>query len=336
MASLPVRAALRVLLSLAVAGLLVVVLLEWTGTSVREVAATLRGLDPRVYLAALGVQALIYPVRALRFAALLPPAHRPSMGRLLPVTAAHVLAANVLPAKLGEAALVVHLRRSAGVPGAHGLALLLVSRVLDLATVAGGMALACLVLGATGAHAELGWLLPLGAVLVVPTLLLAWVAARGERLVALAAWVLRSLRLDRTALGTRVLGLALKLQAALGEVGRGQLLRGALATVPVWLLVFGFYAVLARGLGMTELSFPAAVFGASLAILSTLLPVNGFAGFGVQDAGWVAGFTALGVGAELATSSGLAAHFVYLANLCLFGLLGHAAMAARSGRGASS
>lgn len=323
------HALLRVLLSLAVATLLVALLLWWTGTSAGEVLTALRGLPASVYLTALGIQALIYPVRALRFSVLMPARYRPSMGRLLPVTAAHILAANLLPAKVGEGALVLYLKRSAGVPGAQGLALLLVSRVLDFAMVAGGLAVACLVLGATGAYPDLGWLVPLGAALVVPTLLFTWLAARGERLVAVATWGVCLVGLDRTSLGVRLLGFADKLRSALGEFEAGQLVRGALITLPVWLLVFGFYAVLARGLGMTELSFSAAVFGASLAILSTLLPVNGFAGFGVQDAGWVAGFTALGVGVELATSSGLAAHFVYLGNLCLFGLCGHAVMAAQ-------
>ena len=152
--------------------------------------------------------------------------------------------------------------------------------------------------------------------------------ARGDKLVTLATWGLHLVRLDRTKLGSRVLTFAEKLRTALAEVQRGHLVRGALATIPIWLLVFSFFAVLARGLGMDALSFPAAVFGASLAILSTLLPVNGFAGFGVMDAGWVGGFTALGVSAELATSSGLAAHLVYLGNMCMFGLLAHAAMAA--------
>ena len=323
------RALLRVTLSVLLTALLVLLLLEWTGTDIAEVWATLRALDPAVYLSALAVQALIYPVRALRFALLMPPAHRPAMARLLPVTAAHILAANILPAKVGEAALVFYLRRSAGVAGAHGLALLLVSRVLDFATIAGGLSLACLSLGAAGVYPELHWLIPLGEALVFPTLALIYLASRGERVVAVASWLVRALRLDRLALGRRLLTLADRLRSALSEVGRRQLLWGGLATIPVWLLVFSFYALLARGLGMESLSFPAAVFGASLAILSTLLPVNGFAGFGVQDAGWVAGFTVLGIGADLALSTGLAAHFVYLANLCLFGLLGHAAMAAQ-------
>ena len=80
------RSLVRVLLSLAVAAGLVLLLLELTGTSVQEVWGTLRGMDRSVYLAALGVQALIYPVRTLRFAALLPAARRPPLQRLLQPT----------------------------------------------------------------------------------------------------------------------------------------------------------------------------------------------------------------------------------------------------------
>ena len=45
-----------------------------------------------------------------------------------------------------------------------------------------------------------------------------------------------------------------------------------------------------------------------------------------QDAGWVVGYGAMGVARELATSTGLAAHLVFLFNVALFGLAGHVAM----------
>ena len=69
-----------------------------------------------------------------------------------------------------------------------------------------------------------------------------------------------------------------------------------------------------------------ATFGSGLAVLTNMLPINGIAGFGTQEAGWVAGFAWLGVGRELALATGLGAHLVQLANACLFGLLGHLAM----------
>ncbi len=97
-------------------------------------------------------------------------------------------------------------------------------------------------------------------------------------------------------------------------------------------MVYLFYAILARGLGIDSLDFPRAVFGASLAVLSNLLPINGFAGFGTQDMGWVVGFGALGVERDLATQSALAFHLIYLTSILVFGYLGHAALAYRASR----
>lgn len=320
------KTASRIAVSVALALALIALLMRWTGTDAGEVAGALRSLDPGLYLAALGVQALIYPLRALRFRALLPAARRPPVVRLVPVTAAHILAANVLPAKLGEATLVLYLQRAASVPAAHGFAVLLVSRLLDFATVAGSLAVACLALGAAGAFPDLPWLTGLGLALLLPALGFAWLGLQSERLVVLSAAALRLTKLDRTRVGAWTLRLAERLRAALAEQTPRHLLAGAAASVPVWLCVFVFYALLARGLGVQDLGLAEATFGAGLAILANLLPVNGFGGFGVQDVGWVAGFTALGVPAELATSSGLAAHLIYLFHISLFGLAGHVAM----------
>ena len=223
------RTALHLVLSLAIAAALIALLLEWADIRPAEIAATLRRIDPRAYWGALAVQAVIYPLRALRLSILIPSAHRPTVARLLPITASHILAANVLPAKVGEASLVLYLRRVADVPAAHGVALLLVSRLLDLATLTGGLALACLGLAAVGDVGELTWLVPLGASLVLATLLLAWLVARGERLVSLVRGVLALLRLERTALGQRVAALLARVTEALGEVSGRRRMLGALA-----------------------------------------------------------------------------------------------------------
>jgi len=313
-------------LSLAIAAGLIALLLDWADIRPAQIAATLRRIDPRAYWSALFVQAAIYPLRALRLSILIPSAHRPTVARLLPITASHILAANVLPAKVGEASLVLYLRRVAGVPAAHGLALLLVSRLLDLATLTGGLALACLGLAATGEVGELTWLAPLGAALAVPTLLVAFLVARGERLLSRFRGVLAPLRLERTALGRRSQALLARVIEALAEVSGRRRLLGALATLPIWVCVFLFYATLARGLGLEQFSFPMTVFGSGLAILGSLLPLSGFAGFGVQDMGWAAGFTVLGAPAELAASTGVAAHLIYLLHIAAFGLCGHLVM----------
>jgi uncharacterized membrane protein YbhN (UPF0104 family) len=325
--------ALRLTLSLALAAGLVMLLLHWSGTEPGEIFTVLGSLDASVYWTALGVQVLIYPLRAKRLRTLLPAAHPVPTMRLIPITAAHVLASNVLPAKVGEASLVLYLRRAGNVPAAHGTAVLYVSRVLDFATLTGAMAAACLILEPSPELPELPWMVPLGMSLGVVTLALAWLAASGGRLVSLATGLLSLLHLDSTGLGARVVGFAERLRESLAQVGRRQLWSAAALGVPIWILVFVFYAILAQGLGLSlecacigVLGFADMVFGVGLGILGNMIPINGFGGFGLQDMGWAAGFTALGVHADLAASTGLAAHVVYLFNISLLGLLGHTLM----------
>jgi uncharacterized membrane protein YbhN (UPF0104 family) len=308
---------------LVLAGGLVFLLLYWSETSLADVWRTTRTLTPGAFLASLGVQALIYALRAGRLWVLFPRRPRPPVLRLIPISAAHSLATYVLPAKTGEASLVVYLRALCALPATEGLALLLVSRILDLTVVAGSLGAACVLLSLGGAFAELEWLGALGGLLCVLALLFAWLSAKGGDLVDLVLRLLRRTGLDRTRLGTRSIDLAQRVAEAMRSIGRGRFWLGVLVSLPIWVGVYLFYAILARAFGLSDLPFVEAVFGSSLAVLSNLLPVNGFAGFGTQDVGWVAGFTALGADREIATQSALAFHLVYLANMVGFGLLGH-------------
>ena len=95
----------------------------------------------------------------------------------------------------------------------------------------------------------------------------------------------------------------------------------------MWLLIFIFYGILARGFGLPEdLGISGAAFGSSLAVLTNLLPINSFAGFGTQEGGWVLGFGLLGVPRDLALSTGLGVHLAQLASTLLLGILGHLVM----------
>lgn len=322
------NAFLRLALSLGASAVLVTALLAWSGTPPASIWEAMRSLDPRVLGLALLVQAAIYPLRALRFRALLGPAQAAPMARLVPATAAHSLVAYLLPAKLGEASLVLYLERGLGLSRSRGLAVLLVARALDFAGVTVALTVACLVIGALGLAPAATWLLPLGGLLVAPALLLSIVAVRGASLVRAARSLLR--RLPGMGPGGRLDGVAAKVESALDEVRGSRLVRAALWTIPIWAAVFAYYGILARGLGLDSLGPFEAVFGASLAVLSNLLPINGFAGFGTQDAGWVFGYTAMGAPQEAAVASGLAFHLIYVAGMAVFGVLGHALVGARA------
>ena len=319
------RQLLRLAVSLALAVALLALLMAWGEVHVRDVARALARLDATTFALAFVLQAAVYPLRAARIRALLG-SDAPAFRHVLPVTAAHILAANVLPAKLGEASVVVYLKRIAAVPAAQGLAVLLLSRLLDLATVAGALAVACLTLSWTGAFPELEWLGSTGGLLLLPAVGLAWASRHGDRLVRLATAFSRFARLDRTRLGHRVVSKADEVAHALGAFTRPALALSAVISLAILLTSFVFYSLLARQLGLEGVRFDEVVFGSGLALLANLLPINGFAGLGTQETGWVIAFGALGVPRDLAFESGLACHLVYLFNLAIFGLLGHLGM----------
>jgi uncharacterized protein (TIRG00374 family) len=320
----------RFLASFLVAAALLLALSLWGGVTLADFVAALRRLDARVWTVSLALHGTIYALRAWRFQLLVPRAERPSYGAALAISSAHNLASYVLPAKTGEATLVLYLKGYAGVSASAGLASLVVSRLFDLAVLCGGVSTALFVLSHGSQRFErlerLGpWFAPIIAGLAIA---IGAVCLRPHVLSATTAWAMTRFRLHTSNVGRKVLERLTRVNDALRATSGLGVQAGCLVlTIAQWAFVFAFYAVLARGAGLpSEIGYPEAVFGSSLAILFNLLPVNGFAGFGTQEAGWKIGFLQLGVEPDLALATGVAVHLVQLANVVLFGLVAHAAL----------
>jgi uncharacterized membrane protein YbhN (UPF0104 family) len=315
------KLAIRVLLSLLVAALLLYVLARWGGVGVQDVRAALARLPLGCYLGALGLHVLLYLLRTLRFQVLTPPAERPGFAGQLGVCLAHGMASIVLPAKVGELAYVVYSGKALGLRGETALAALVVARLLDLATLALGMGVACML--APGP----AWLLPMGAGALALALALFALSWRGEWLVRIGVWASRALQLQRWSLGARAIEKVEGLGGALEQAARGHTLWKAIVlSLAAWACVFLFCAVLARGLGIGELGLAQATFGSGVAIATSLLPLSAFASFGTLEAGWVIGFGVVGVGRDLALATGTGLHVVQLVNVVALGLIGHVLM----------
>jgi len=326
------KTALRVLLSVAVAAGITALILWWGGLELRAVGDTLARLTFVTWLPAFLLHVALYVLRAWRFAILMPRSVSVRPLPMLAVTGAHTLASFVLPAKIGEATFVVYANRSCGVPAAAGVAALVVSRLIDMTVLAAGFSLACFAIHASGAYPAIGWFVPLGVGLAFVATFGAWLSARSDLLARWTSSVIRGVGLDRTGIGaklaTRIEGLAGSLREAGGE---GRLVRAAAVSIPIWLVIFLFCAVLARALGLPESTTLAeATFGSSLAILTSLIPVSAFANFGTLELGWTLGFVTVGVPRDLALATGLGLHTVQLVHIVALGLVSHAFLGARA------
>ena len=319
----------RLALSLGIAAGLLLVLMALGGVRPGELLAGLRRLDLASYAIALGLTVAVYVLRAWRFRVLLPARLRPGIWKLLAITSSYTMASVILPAKVGEASFVVYAGRVAGIGAAEGFACLLVARLLDFASLCFCMSIACIVLWATDGYESLTWLGPLGAALLPGSILLFALSSRGDLLLRCASSASRFLGFGRTSMGRRVLAASERVGEALRSAGSGKRVIGAvLLSLPAWLCVFLYCAVLARALGLpSDTSLAKATFGSGLAILTTLLPISAFANFGTLEAGWVLGFHALGVETDLAYATGVGLHVVQIANTVLLGVLGHVGMA---------
>lgn len=298
----------------------------WSGLAVGDVVATLRRLEPRTYVLALAIHVGIYALRARRFQQLVPAHERPPLGEVITASAAHNLAAQVLPAKTGEVTLVVYLRGRSGVSGSAAAASLLTSRLLDVLMLAafGGVA-------AAFAARDSGAVVVLLAVLLLAAALAgAFAFSRATRLTgAVARWCE-----PRGGGAARAGAVVERLGAALETAGtRASLLPAALLSLPLWVLVFAFWVVLAADLGLPpNVGALDSAFAAALASLASLLPLAAFGGIGPMEAGWQLGYGLVGVDLDTALAVGLAVHLVQLFNVAVLGGIAHLRMAQRPGR----
>lgn len=282
-----------------------------------------------IYVITLGLHLATYALRALRYQVLLPREHRPGFRRMFAISAAHNMAQYVLPAKAGEAALVVYLRAQCRVPASAGLASLVVSRFLDGAMLCIGTAVACLGLQASGRYGSIRWLVTTSLGMAVAAALFVALSLRGDLLLRPVETLLRWLRVHRLSLGERVLARTNDMALALRLAGQGpRLALAILISLPLWTSIYAFFGLLAIKMGLPPpVSWAETTFATSLGMLCNVLPVNGGAGLGTQELGWVTALNrVLGIDREIATATGLGSHLVQLFNIVALGFLAHVAM----------
>lgn len=318
----------RIVLSVAIALAAVGLLVWWGGVRGGDVIDALRACGPWPFVIVLGLQATIHFFRGLRLSGLLramgdepPPVHG-----LMASSAAWILDSQVLPGRIGEATLVLHLRRI-GVDAEHGVVGLLLSRLLDLFTLSATLTVACALMISGGTHPEIEFLMPLALLMAAVTGGLGLAALQGGTLVGVGRALLERIGLGRWSAGAKAIGFARRTEDAVRSVPRAALLHAAAVSLPITGIIVFAYGVLGYGVGLPDLGVLGLVFGACFAILGSLIPVSGFLGIGAFDMAWAFGFAALGVPEDLAVTTGLAFHTLYVVQMAIHGAWGHALLA---------
>lgn len=319
---------MKLLVSFLIALGAIVLLFWWGGIDFGDVWGAVRGIHPGTFALVLAIQATIHLFRGLRLRGLIHAMGEdpPPVRGLVSSSAAWILDSQVLPGRIGEATLVLHLRR-VGVDPEHGVVGLLLSRLLDLFTLSCVLCVSSLALGWFGAHPESPFLLSLGAAMSGVALFLAVTIFRGGTLVGWGRALLGRLGFARFRLGEKFLSFGGRVEDALHSVPRAALFRAAGWGVLVTAAIIAAYVVLGTGVGLAGLGTQEFLFGSSFAILGSLLPLSGFLGIGAFDMAWAFGFAAMGVPHETAVATGFAFHALYVVSIAFHGAWGHALLA---------
>jgi len=268
----------------------------------------LRRTDPvHLGLAAAGFAAACC-LRGLRLTLLLPPS-RLGWGRATLVATAAQAAAQFTPARAGELALPLLLRRAAVWELEAGIGTLLAARALDLAAV--GLWAGAALLALHGPAEPLALLA--AAALVVPALLLPFTLAAAD---ALATRLLA----PRGAAGRRWTRRLRRLRGALSQLRSrpGRLIGAVACSLATWGCIWVYTWLLLVAMGY-RWAFQMVVAGSAGALLAAFVPLSLVASLGTLEAGWTASFSALGVPVDQAAASGLAAHLWALVLAAVFG-----------------
>lgn len=313
----------RLLAWLAVTILAIGILLQLV--DFREVMLVLRQSNPWFIILALVLYASSYILRALRVQRLYPQEHLPLNG-LWQVMALHNLMNYLMPLRTGDLSLIYFLKRRFGVAIGTGTGIWIVTRALDLLVSLLYLTIALGIYQYRGGREGSGFVLAiavvLGSLTLLGLLLLPWVWGLGLRLLNFVQARLPFLRRPIvTSLFTKLEEAGVVIRA---PQHRRQLVELTLISVALWATLFGFYAAVLQASGIAMLSLPEIVIGSSGAVIANFLPINSFASIGTLEAGWVAGFSLIGMSPSVALLSGIAAHIwiiVFAVGLAVAGIV---------------
>jgi uncharacterized protein (TIRG00374 family) len=301
----------------AFAGLAISVGFGWLAirdVSWHAVRVSLGEIRPGWLVAALLLLAVAVWMRAERWRALFARGRRPPRRAVFWSLNIGYLFNNLLPARAGEAARVVALRREAGVPAARGAASVAVERLFDLGSLAVLMLVAAPLLGSSRVAHATEW--TSAALVVLAGLLLA--AARSSRIRRRLSGAAGRIPFVRGSLARAT-------AAELGEGARALQDSRMAAQVAAWsltswlVLAVSYYAVL------RSLDIPSPGKAAVLALVVTnlvqVIPASA-ASLGVFEAAGRAAVAAYGAAPAAAVSAAVVLHAVNTIPLVALGAVG--------------
>lgn len=285
--------------------------------SINDVMIALFGIKQEYLILGFLIYALSYVFRAVRFHFLL---NRNICVRdLFCITCIHNLTNSILPARAGELSYIYLLKKNHDRSVEEGAVTLVEARVFDMIAIS-LLFFSCVMFARDPPELITGamWAIALFTVLLLALLV---TISRSNIITHVLRNTAVFMNLDRSSAFDILLEKIENITKIFACMNWNNFILCILVSIASWLTSYTVIYLLVGAMGV-ELPFGTALLASTFSLLTTILPIQGFGGFGTIEGGWTIGFMLFGVSKDLAIITGFSIHIITILYYLILGAIG--------------
>ena len=302
------------LLTIFITIVLVAILLSHIQIS--TIIITLTGVNVIYLLMGFALYVLSYFFRTLRFYILLD--KKVCLKNLFSIVCVHNMTNNLLPARTGELSYVYFLKKTHNISIKDGVATLLFARIFDFIAI-------CLIFIISMSFLtnvpemilQIKWIVVMALLLTIVVMgVFIFYCEKAINLLKFYFYDIAKIKLVN-----KLFTQLYEISRRLNTQGNKKIAYTFSLSFMIWFSSFLMGYLIITDMGI-QLDIWALLIGLTFTVLISILPVHGVGGFGTMEGAWPVIFISLGVGKELAISTGFAYHIVIIIFTLLTGIYG--------------
>jgi glycosyltransferase 2 family protein len=296
--------------------------LLFTQISILDIISTFSSIHPLYLFVGFMLYSASYYFRTLRFHILLN--YEVSIKDLFYIECIHNMMNNLLPARTGELSYIYFLKTEQNKTTGEGLATLVIARIFDFIIISIFFLLFFLFI--KNLMTDFSILLEIGLLFLffMVALLFGLLFYGNAFLKIIKKWAHYG-NCKKYRIGDNIIKKSEETVECFEKFKTGNIRMYTsviIVSIGIWILSYSLFYLIAISMGI-HLELVQILFASSFAVFSTMLPIQGIAGFGTMEAGWALGFIAIGIPSEVAINTGFGFHLIFLFFTIILGIFGY-------------
>ena len=285
----------------------------------RSIWTTIRNVDPAFLIIGFVLYVLIMVLRAIRLSVILD--RKVPMRTLLTILFVHNFFNNLIPARLGELSHVYLLKERANLPVNYGISSLMIARVFDILGISFLFLVSFYMVEGLSPFVTFCLLL-IGVLVAILFVILILLLFYEDRFLVILGKVAARTRLDRYGSVRYALGKGEETLQNFKIIRSGSVaFLSFFISVMIWMIAGMMTHMFLLNMDIL-LCYWTILIASGILVVTTVLPIHSFGGFGTLESIWTTTYVALGVSTQMAISSGFGIHIIQVVYFLILGGIG--------------